>query len=99
MAKDILDDFKIFESNVRLKIISSLSISDLTYSQLKKICRCQRGNMYTHTQKLLQEGYISEKKEFVNKKPQTTYHLTDFGKKQFIDYVEAVQNLAIHLKK
>lgn len=99
MTKDILDDFKIFESNIRLKIISSLSVSDLTYSQLKKICRCQRGNMYTHTQKLLQEGYITEKKEFINKKPQTTYHLTDFGKSQFLEYVEAVQNLATHLKK
>lgn len=85
---DIINSSKVFESNIRLQMIASLSVTNLTYRELKSICNCSDGNMATHTKKLIEEGFIDVKKEFVNNKPQTTYILTTKGKNEFISYVE-----------
>ncbi len=94
MKTKLLQTSKIFESKVRLQMIASLSVSDLTYKQLKDICECTDGNMTTHTKKLIEENFIHAKKEFVNNKPRTTYSLTDKGRKEFNEYVEILRRLA-----
>ena len=48
---------KVFESHIRIQMIASLSIEDLTYKQMKEILGCTDGNMTTHTKKLIQEGF------------------------------------------
>lgn len=93
MKKNILDTSKMFESKIRIQMIASLSVSDLTFNQLKKICQCTNGNMTTHTTKLIESGFIEKKKEFINDKPQTTYHLTDLGKSEFNNYVQILSDL------
>lgn len=93
------DTSKVFESHIRIQMIASLSISDLTYKQMKEILGCTDGNMTTHTKKLIQEGFMVVKKEFVNNRPQTTYHLTDEGRKKFEDYVQLLNNLVEDGKK
>ena len=40
---------KVFESHIRIQMIASLSIEDLTYKQMKEILGCTDGNMTTHT--------------------------------------------------
>ena len=69
------------------------SVEDLTYKQMKEILGCTDGNMTTHTKKLIQEGFMEVRKEFVNNRPQTTYHLTDEGRKQFEEYVALLNKL------
>ena len=93
------DTSKVFESHIRIQMIASLSISDLTYKQMKEILGCTDGNMTTHTKKLIQEGFMVVKKEFVNNRPQTTYHLTDEGRNQFEDYVQLLNTLVEDGKK
>lgn len=44
--------------------------------------------MTNHTSKLEQAGYITVKKEFVNRRPQTTYSITELGKQELIDFVD-----------
>ena len=68
-------------------------IEDLTYKQMKEILGCTDGNMTTHTKKLIQEGFMEVRKEFVNNRPQTTYHLTDEGRTQFEEYVALLNKL------
>ena len=84
---------KVFESHIRIQMIASLSIEDLTYKQMKEILGCTDGNMTTHTKKLIQEGFMEVRKEFVNNRPQTTYHLTDVGRTQFEEYVALLNRL------
>lgn len=93
MKKNILDTSKMFESKIRIQMIASLSVSDLTFNQLKKICQCTNGNMTTHTTKLIESGFIEKKKEFINDNPQTTYHLTDLGRNEFNNYVQILSDL------
>lgn len=84
---------KVFESKIRIQMIASLSFSDLTYKQLKEVCQATDGNMTTHTKKLIENGFITAKKEFVNNYPQTTYHLTNKGKQEFENYVSTLNAL------
>ena len=90
MSKNILDTSKIFDAKIRIQMIASLSVDDLTFKQLKEICRCTDGNMTTHTKKLLDAGYITMNKEFKNNKPCTTYHLTEKGREEFNNYVNTL---------
>lgn len=79
---------KIFESNIRLQIIACLYKGDLSYRQLKEICNCTDGNMATHLNKLIDNQFILKHKKIYNDKPLTTYHLTDYGKNEFQNYVD-----------
>ncbi|WP_050638368.1 transcriptional regulator [Candidatus Stoquefichus sp. SB1] len=93
MKDKIIDSSKVFESIIRVQMLSSLYVSELTYNELKEICNCSDGNMATHTKKLLAEEFIITKKEFVNNKPQTTYILTEKGKREFLNYVKLLNSL------
>jgi DNA-binding PadR family transcriptional regulator len=42
---------------------------------------------------LEEEGYIEVKKQFVGRKPQTTYAVTEGGRKAFNDHLLALENL------
>ena len=44
---------KVFESHIRIQMIASLSVEDLTYNQMKEILGCTDGIMTTHTKKLI----------------------------------------------
>lgn len=90
---NLLDTSKIFDAKIRIQMIASLFVDDLTFNQLKKICRCSDGNMTTHTKRLINEGYVVVKKEFKNNKPLTTYHLTEKGREEFTNYVNTLNKL------
>lgn len=89
--KNVFKVSKVFESNVRLQIIASLYKGDLSYKQLKEICNCTDGNMATHLNKLIQNDFILKHKTIYNDKPLTTYHLSDFGRNEFQNYVALLQ--------
>jgi len=99
MENSILDTSKVFDAKVRIQMLASLTIDDLTFKQLKEICNCSDGNMTTHTKKLVEEGFVSVKKEFKNNRPLTTYHLTDKGKDAFIDYVSKLNGFLKNLNQ
>ena len=86
--KNIANASKIFDSTIRIQILASLSTSDLTYNQLKKICQCADGAMTNHTKKLNEAGFINVTKEFKNNKPCTTYSITEYGKHEFNNFVK-----------
>ena len=93
MKNKIINYSKVFESIIRVQMISSLYISSLTYNELKEVCNCSDGNMATHTKKLLSEGFILTNKEFVNNKPKTTYSLTEKGREEFVNYIKLLNNV------
>ena len=56
MNEKLKNTSKIFESIIRIQMMASLSITDLTYKQLKEICQISDGNMTTHTKKLIENN-------------------------------------------
>lgn len=84
---------EVFESRVRLAIVSSLLHEEKSFNELKEITKATDGNLSVQLTKLETLGYITSKKEFVGKKPRTTYVITDTGKLSFKTYVEMLEKI------
>lgn len=85
---------KMFESRVRIGIMSALAVNDaLDFNSLKELLEITDGNLASHANALEAEGYIKVKKTFLGKKPQTTYSATALGRKAFADHVDALAQL------
>jgi DNA-binding MarR family transcriptional regulator len=52
-----------------------------------------KGNLSTHMQKLVAAGYVEESKEFVDRKPRTSYRLTRLGREAYRNYQKTWRRL------
>jgi DNA-binding HxlR family transcriptional regulator len=85
---------KAFESRVRLGIMSALVVNDaMDFNTLKRTLDLTDGNLASHTAALENEGFVKVTKEFVGKKPLTTYALTASGRKAFTEHLDALEKL------
>lgn len=93
--KEFIDSFdKMFESRVRLAIMSLLMVNTkIEFKELKEKLNLSDGNLASHITALEKENYIEVKKQFVGKKPQTTYTATRSGKKAFADYIAVMEKI------
>ena len=85
---------KAFESRIRLGIMSLLMVnSSLDFKTLKELLKATDGNIASHTTALEKLKYIEITKEFVGKKPRTSYAVTPAGKSAFKQHLNALENL------
>ncbi len=93
--KDILEQLnKSFESKARLGIMSVLMVNDaVDFTALKELLQLTDGNMASHLRALEELEYIVVQKQFVGRKPNTTYQATENGKKAFQDHLNALEKL------
>jgi DNA-binding MarR family transcriptional regulator len=90
----IADLNKAFESRVRLGIMSILLVNDVVdFGTLKEQLQLTDGNMASHLSALEKADYISITKQFIGKKPNTTYAVTAIGRKAFSDHLDALEKL------
>lgn len=90
---------KIFDSQLRLGIMSALMVHDtMTFNDLKATFDATDGNLATHLKKLEENNYVQVEKSFVFKKPQTTYKISKTGKKAFSEHVAALEKMIQQLK-
>lgn len=87
-----IDD--IIHSRIRLAIMALLiSIEEAEFNFIKEKVNTTDGNLSVHIRKLEEAGYVSIKKEFVDRKPRTTYALTKNGRKAFEIYLDHLEKL------
>mgnify|MGYP001127675802 CR=1 FL=1 len=93
--KDILKNLnKAFENKIRLGIMSALVVNDhMDFNSLKELLDVTDGNLASHIKSLEKKEYISVKKEFLNRKPNTKYLVTRNGKDAFTKHIEALEKL------
>jgi len=65
----------------------------VAFSELQRSLEVSQGNLGAHVAKLVQAGYVTEEKQFVNRRPQTRYRLTERGREAFTNHVAALQSL------
>ena len=81
-------------SKIRLGVIAELLTSDwIAFSELQRSLDVSNGNLGAHLGKLVEAGYVDEEKSFVNRRPQTRYHLTTRGREAFSQHVSQLQAL------
>jgi DNA-binding HxlR family transcriptional regulator len=85
---------KVFESRIRLGIMSALMVNDtLDFNALKDLLELTDGNLASHLKALEQQEIILVSKQFIGRKPSTTYQATDLGKKLFRQHLAALEEL------
>jgi len=85
---------KEFDNRVRLGIMSILVVNDwVEFKTLKEMLDLSDGRLASHIKTLEKHDYIKIKKQFVGKKPQTTYAVTDLGRKAFSEHLDALEEL------
>ena len=90
---------KVFESRIRLGIMSSLMVNaELSFNDLKQTLEASDGNLATHLVNLEENGYIKVHKGFIGRKTNTTYSITKAGEKAFKEHVEALENMIKGMK-
>ena len=89
---DALDD--VIHQKVRLGVMSSLmAAGEADFNFLKGALGVSDGNLSTHLTVLEEHGYLTIRKEFVGKKPRTTYTPTEAGRRAFEAYIAALETL------
>jgi DNA-binding HxlR family transcriptional regulator len=93
--KEILANInKAFENRVRLGIMSVLSIQrSMDFTGLKELLDVTDGNLASHLRALEEGGYVSMEKNFINRKPNTTYTITEAGMESFRSHLKALEEL------
>jgi DNA-binding MarR family transcriptional regulator len=85
---------KAFENRMRLGIMSALMVNDaLDFNAMKELVDTTDGNLASHTAALEKLEYIEIRKQFVGKKPNTTFLVTKSGKKAFNQHLDALESL------
>lgn len=89
---------KVFESRIRLGIMSALMVNDtLDFNALKELLRLTDGNLASHLKALEQQEIILVTKQFIGRKPSTSYQATPYGRDLFRIHLEALEKLIITL--
>ena len=85
---------KVFESRIRLGIMSALMVNDtLDFNALKELLGLTDGNLASHLKALEQQGITVVSKQFIGRKPSTTYKATSSGKDLFRKHLAALEEL------
>ena len=96
MEMNNLNDLSdIFQSKLRLMIISALLTGKKTFKELKEITGATDGNLSVQITNLEKADFILVTKTYVGKKPQTTVEITEQGFKAFREYIEML-NAILH---
>lgn len=74
--------------------MSALAVNDvLDFNSLKDFLDVTDGNLASHLTALEKLDYIQVRKQFIGKKPNTSYSATQLGRKAFNDHLNALEKL------
>lgn len=85
---------KLVHQPTRLQIFAYLYQHGATaFTEMVESLDVTEGNLSSHLQKMEAEDAVLVEKEFVDRKPRTTYELTDEGEALFEEHIETLEAL------
>jgi len=85
---------KLFDSRVRLGIMSALMVNDeVNFNELKELLEITDGNLASHLKALEENDFLKVEKGFVGRKTNTTYTITKAGEKAFKAHIDALEKM------
>ncbi|MEI7735244.1 MAG: transcriptional regulator [Ferruginibacter sp.] len=90
---------KIFDSRIRLGIMSALMVNEeVNFNDLKELLSITDGNLASHLKTLEESGYVKIEKGFIGRKTNTTYSVTKAGEKAFKTHLTALEKMIGSMK-
>lgn len=94
MANPIDNLNKVFDSRVRLGIMSALMVNEsVSFNDLKELLNITDGNLASHLKALEENAFIKVEKGFIGRKTNTTYAITKNGEKSFKAHIAALEKM------
>jgi DNA-binding MarR family transcriptional regulator len=85
---------KLLDSRVRLGIMSALAVNDnMDFGRLKEVLDVTDGNLASHLRALEKENLVEVRKQFVGRKPNTSYSITAAGMELFREHIDALERI------
>ena len=85
---------RLLEHRTRLGVCVLLARSDeMTFTRLRDLLEESDGAMGTHLRKLEDDGFTEVRKEFVSRRPQSWYRLTQSGRLRLEKHLAALTTL------
>ena len=89
---------KIFDSRIRIGIMSALMVNeDMNFNDLKALIDATDGNLATHLKTLEEHKFIKVHKGFIGRKTNTVYTVTAAGEKAFRAHLDALEKIIRHI--
>lgn len=85
---------ELLNSRARLAIVAFLAgAGEADFVTIRDATKLTDGNASVHLRKLEDASYVSLRKHFVGRKPQSLYALTETGRKALLAYVAHLETL------
>lgn len=85
---------ELLHSRARLAIVAFLAgAAEADFVAIRDATKMTDGNASVHLRKLEDAGYVTVRKHFVARKPQSLYALTDTGRSALLAYVSHLESL------
>jgi DNA-binding MarR family transcriptional regulator len=100
LTKNSIDNLnKVFDSRVRLAIMSTLMVNtNVNFNELKEYTGVTDGNLASHLKTLEENNYIKVIKGFIGRKTNTSYTVTKAGEKAFKVHLDALEAMIRAMK-
>lgn len=85
---------KVYDSRIRLGIMSVLMVNEwVDFNSFKELLDITDGNLASHLKALEKRKLISINKQFVGRKPKTSYKATQEGRLSFQNHLDALEQI------
>jgi DNA-binding MarR family transcriptional regulator len=99
MRKELDQLNKVFDSRIRIGIMSALIVNEsINFNELKALVDATDGNLASHLKHLEEQEYILVEKGFIGRKTNTTYSITAKGENAFRDHIAALEKIIKNLQ-
>jgi DNA-binding transcriptional ArsR family regulator len=94
-AAFIADVNPLLADRVRLAVMATLAAAadPVDFMTLLRDLELTRGNLSTHLRKLEEGALVQVSREFVGRRPRTSYSCTDLGRREVLSYLKQVERL------
>ncbi len=90
---------KLFDSRVRLGIMSALLVNEeVNFNDLKELLDITDGNLASHIKALEENKILKVEKGFIGRKTNTIYKITKTGEKAFTAHINALEQMIKNTK-
>lgn len=94
MANPIEQLNKVFDSRIRIGIMSALMVNEeINFNDLKALIDVTDGNLASHLKTLEENSFIKVQKGFIGRKTNTVYSITKAGEKAFRAHLDALEKI------
>ena len=91
---------RVIHEKGRMGIMALLAASpELSFTEMRDTLQMTDGNLCVHLRTLQEAGYVAVTKTYRDRKPLTTYSLTEAGRSNFSRYIDLLEQIVQQNKK